>query len=96
MIAILLPFSPQIGRLSLRVTVVPLSLTMTPSEVAVPDDTTYISRNFIINIQQLKFANPGQYAIDIALDGRQAGSIPLMVRLHEQSKPAPNELDRGF
>ena len=67
-----------------------------PVEVAVPEDTTYISRNFIINIQQLKFANPGQYAIDIALDGRQAGSIPLMVRLHEQNKPAPNELDRGF
>jgi len=56
-----------------------------PIEVAVPDDTIFISRNFIINIQQLKFEKPGLYAIDIAMDGRQEGSIPLLVK-HMPSK----------
>ena len=30
-----------------------------PVDVQVPDDTSFISRNFIINIQQLKFEKPG-------------------------------------
>ena len=52
-----------------------------PIDVAVPEDTIFISRNFLINIQQLKFDKPGLYSIDIAVDGRQEGSIPLLVRL---------------
>ena len=56
-----------------------------PIEVTVPDDTIFISRNFIINIQQLKFEKPGLYSIDIAMDGRQEGSIPLLVK-HMPSK----------
>src|SRR6266446_6999382 len=51
-----------------------------PLEVTVPEDTIFISRNFIVNIQQLKFEKPGLYAIDIAMDGRQEGSIPLLVK----------------
>lgn len=58
-----------------------------PVEVAVPDETIFISRNFIINIQQLKFEKPGLYSIDIAMDGRQEGSIPLLVK-HVPAKPA--------
>jgi hypothetical protein len=59
-----------------------------PVEVAVPDDATFVSRNFIINIQQLKFDSPGNYAIAIAMDGRHEGSVPLLVRL-VQSRPVP-------
>ncbi len=51
-----------------------------PVEVGVPDDATFVSRNFIVNIQQLKFDNPGLYSIDISLDGRSHASIPLMVK----------------
>src|SRR5262245_31812062 len=51
-----------------------------PIQVAVPDDTIFISRNFIVNIQQLKFEKTGLYSIDLAVDGRQEGSIPLLVR----------------
>src|SRR2546430_17452514 len=51
-----------------------------PLEVAVPEDTIFISRNFIVNIQQLKFEKTGLYAIDIAMDGRQEGTIPLLVK----------------
>ena len=61
-----------------------------PIEVAVPDDTIFISRNFIINIQQLKFEKPGLYSIDIAMDGRQEGSIPLLVK-HMPSKQQQQE-----
>jgi hypothetical protein len=38
------------------------------------------TRNFIVNIQQLKFDEPGLYSIDVLLDGRPQASIPLMVR----------------
>jgi len=51
-----------------------------PVDIAVPSDTNFLARNFIINIQQLKFEKPGQYSIDIAIDGRMEKSIPLWVR----------------
>jgi len=59
-----------------------------PVELSLPEDATFISRNFIVNIQQLTFANPGLYAIDIAIDGRHEGSIPLLVKML-QPKPVP-------
>ena len=60
---------------------IPISL-----DVVVPEDTIFVSRNFVINIQQLKFEKPGLYSIDIAMDGRQEGSIPLLVK---QITPPP-------
>ena len=58
-----------------------------PLEVALPPDANFVARNFIINIQQLKFDKPGPYAIDIAIDGRQESSIPL----HVKQMPPPNQ-----
>ena len=55
-----------------------------PVDVMLPPDASFVARNFLINIQQLKFEKPGQYAIDIAVDGRQETSIPLQVK-HVQS-----------
>jgi len=52
-----------------------------PVEVAIPEDTHFGTRNFIINIQQLKFEAPGLYAIDVTLGGQTIASVPLMVRL---------------
>jgi len=52
-----------------------------PVEVAMPEDTHFGTRNFIINIQQLRFAAPGLYAIDVTLGERTIASVPLMVRL---------------
>jgi hypothetical protein len=51
-----------------------------PIEVVVPEDAIFVSRNFIVNIQKLKFDKEGHYSINIALDGRQVGSIPLLVK----------------
>jgi len=60
-----------------------------PVDVMLPPDASFVARNFLINIQQLKFEKPGQYAIDIAVDGRQESSIPLQVK-HVQT-PAKAE-----
>ena len=51
-----------------------------PVDVTVPEDMHFVTRNFIINIQQLKFDNPGFYSIEVALDGKQQASIPLLVK----------------
>ena len=52
-----------------------------PVEVAMPEDTHFGTRNFIINIQQLRIAAPGLYASDVTLGERTIASVPLMVRL---------------
>lgn len=61
-----------------------------PVDVQVPEETIFLSRNFIVNIQKLKFEKEGLYSIDIAVDGRQEGSIPLLVRvMPKQPQPPP-------
>jgi hypothetical protein len=51
-----------------------------PVDITLPEDTHFGTRNFIVNIQRLKFENPGLYAIDISLDGQPQASIPLLVK----------------
>jgi Family of unknown function (DUF6941) len=60
-----------------------------PIEVQVPDETIFLSRNFIVNIQKLKFEKEGLYSIDIAVDGRQEGNIPLLVKV-PPAAPSPH------
>lgn len=57
-----------------------------PVQVVIPADSHFGTRNFIINIQQLKFENPGPYSIDLLLDGVVQAGIPLLVR--QMPKPA--------
>ena len=57
-----------------------------PVEVALPEDMHFGTRNYIVNLQQLKFDNPGLYSIDITLDGQPQASVPLLVR---HNPPAP-------
>ena len=58
-----------------------------PFEVKVPENDSFTYRNFILNIQRLKFEKFGQHAVDIAIDGRQEASIPLEVKqIPEQDK----------
>ena len=58
-----------------------------PVEVALPEDMHFGTRNFIVNIQQLKFDKPGLYSMDISLDGQSQASIPLLVK--HVPPPAP-------
>ena len=57
-----------------------------PVEVVLPDDMHFGTRNFVANLQQLKFENPGLYSIDISMDGQPQASIPLLVK---HTPPAP-------
>jgi len=59
-----------------------------PVEVALPEDMDFGTRNFVVNLQQLKFENPGLYSIDLSLDGRPQTSIPLLVRHNPPAPPA--------
>jgi hypothetical protein len=59
-----------------------------PVTIALPDDSHFVSRNFIINIQQLRFDRPGCFLVDVALDGRSQTSIPLQVKLSAPQTPA--------
>ena len=59
-----------------------------PVEVTLPEDMHFGTRNFIINIQQLKFAEPGLYSVDVTLDGQSQASIPLLVK-HVAPPPPP-------
>lgn len=58
------------------------------AEVLFPAEGSFLSRNFIVNIQHLKFERPGQYAIAVAMDGRHQTSIPLQIRkIHAPEPP---------
>jgi hypothetical protein len=52
-----------------------------PVKVTLPDDAHFLTRNFIVNIQQLKFAEAGLYSVDVRLDDKSQASIPLSVKL---------------
>ncbi|MDB6018644.1 MAG: hypothetical protein JWR19_3133 [Pedosphaera sp.] len=58
-----------------------------PFHISVPPDNHFLTCNFIVSIQQLKFEKPGLYSIDIAVDGRQEASIPLLVKLVTPKTP---------
>jgi len=49
-------------------------------EVALPDDVLFATRNFIVNIQQLKFIEAGLYSVDVRLDDKSQAAIPLLVK----------------
>jgi hypothetical protein len=51
-----------------------------PVQVVLPGDSHFGTRNFVVNIQQLKFENPGLYSIDLSLDEQPQASIPLLVK----------------
>ena len=60
-----------------------------PVPVTLPDDAHFLTRNFIINIQQLKFAEPGMYSVDVRLDNESVASVPLLVRQMAGNPPQP-------
>jgi hypothetical protein len=51
-----------------------------PFQVRVPEDSHFLTINFIVSIQQLRFEKAGLYSIDVAIDGRQEIGIPLVVK----------------
>ena len=56
-----------------------------PVAIALPEDVYFVTRNFIINIQQLKFVEAGLFSVDVLLDGQSLASIPLQVKLIQRA-----------
>jgi len=51
-----------------------------PVTISLPADPHFLTRNFIFNIQQLKFSEAGLYSLDILLDGKSQAGIPLLIK----------------
>jgi hypothetical protein len=47
-------------------------------------DKDSLAVNLVINLQNLKFEKYGQYAVNLAVDGRQQASIPLYINQPQQ------------
>ena len=58
------------------------------TQVNFPPEEHSVTACLVLQIQQLKLPNYGEYSIDLAIDGRQEASIPLFVRALPQA-PAP-------
>jgi len=52
----------------------------TSVDVGPVEDQETVVANLILNFQQLRFDGYGRYSIDLAVDGRQEGSLPLYLR----------------
>lgn len=52
-----------------------------PIRVQMGEITSFLARNFVLNIQQLKFPKVGQYAFHVYWDGHHEKTIPLQVRM---------------
>ncbi len=51
-----------------------------PVAVTFPEDAHFLTRNFVVNIQGLKFPEIGVYSVDIRLDDKPRAAIPLWVK----------------
>jgi len=48
--------------------------------VEMPGNSQIASANLVLNLGQLQFNNYGEYAINLAIDGRQEASLPLWIK----------------
>ena len=48
--------------------------------VEIPGHSQMASANLVLNLGQLEFKNYGEYAINLAIDGRQEATLPFWVR----------------
>jgi hypothetical protein len=55
------------------------------TQVAFPPDEHSVTACLVLNLQQMKLPNFGEYSIDLGVDGRHEASIPLFVRQVNQS-----------
>lgn len=49
-------------------------------DVKIPPNERTGTINLVFNAQQIKFEKFGEYAIDVAIDGKEEGSIPLYIK----------------
>jgi hypothetical protein len=54
--------------------------------VTLPENVFFYSRNFIFNLQQIRFEQGGLYSIDVLIDEQMSARIPLQVVLEKKEK----------
>ena len=54
--------------------------------IKLPAEAYVLTRNLVINIQQLRFDSVGQFSIDVSADGEMLTRIPLRVMLVDKDK----------
>ncbi|MGI8821637.1 MAG: DUF6941 family protein [Chthoniobacterales bacterium] len=60
------------------------------TQVSFPPDEHTVTACLVLQLQQLKLPNFGEYSIDLGVDGRQEASIPLFVRAVTNMGQPPN------
>ena len=61
-----------------------------PVEIRLPEDSHFLSRNFVLTLQNLKFETPGFHSVEVSADGTSLASIPLLVKQLPAAPPAPS------
>ena len=61
--------------------------------VKLPTNAYFLTRNLILNFQRLTFASPGQFSIDVSVDGEMLARIPLRVLILKRSTQGPAASD---
>lgn len=61
-----------------------------PFEIRLPENQFFATVNLVFNMQGMSFKKPGQYSIDITLDGTMIARIPLQVLLMPPEGGTPN------
>ncbi|MBI5801214.1 MAG: hypothetical protein HZA92_10915 [Verrucomicrobia bacterium] len=64
---------------------------MDPNElnIRMPENQFFASVNLVFNFQGMRFNKPGQYSLDITLDGTMIARIPLQVLQMPPEQTAP-------
>lgn len=57
-----------------------------------PDEVQSVCANMVLNMNGVKFEKPGQYSIELALDGRHEKSLPInVIEKAHPNGPGPAE-----
>jgi hypothetical protein len=75
-----------------RAVMPPISL---PLQVGIGDEADSVSQNLVVNIQQLKFDRPGNYAFEVSIDHLHVASVPLRVALAPTPAAEPGREDEA-
>ncbi len=60
--------------------------------VSLPEGTSFLTRNLIMNFQGLRFAKTGVYSVDVTIDGEILSRTPLrLVQVPADNPPATNQ-----
>lgn len=55
--------------------------------VQVPENMSFVTRNFVMNFQGLRFPTAGIYSVDVSVDGELVARLPLRI-VQVQDQPA--------